>query len=133
MTSASARLLVVDDDAVSRLVLARILSRLGHEVDLATDVASGVAAAAATSPDLVFADFRMPDGTGEDLLVALRRLALTMPVVYVTGVAEREHPHDAVGLLPASHPVAAATLSKPVDSRAVSACVASILESLPVR
>lgn len=132
MSDGSHRLLVVDDDPVARLVLARILTRLGHQVFSAADVAGGVDLALSVRPDLVFSDFDMPDGTGDDLLFAVRQCGLTMPVVLVTGVDGLEQSRARFGSgLVTDLPTLAATMTKPVDSRAVSACLAGLLVRLP--
>lgn len=126
------RFLIVDDDLVSRLVLSRILTRLGHQVFTASEVVGGVDLALRVRPDLVFSDFQLPDGTGDDLLLAVRQCALTMPVVLVTGVAGLEQSRARLGSgLMADLPALAATLTKPVDSRAISGCVTQLLEQRP--
>lgn len=134
MTPAHLRLLVVDDDPVARLVLSRILTRLGHQTDTAVDVASGLDLAVTAPPDLVFSDLQLPDGTADDLLAAMRRSALATPLVVVTGVAEMEQ--FRAGHSPATrldHPARSMTLMKPVDSRSVSACISTVLEGFPAR
>ena len=131
MTAGPLRLLVVDDDPVARLVLSRILARLGHQTYTASNVAGGVDVALQAQPDLVFSDFDMPDGTGDDLLTTVRQCGLMMPVVLVTGVAGLEQTRSRFGSgLVAELPTLAATLTKPVDSRAVSVCLTSVLGHL---
>lgn len=66
------RLLLVEDHEATRQVLARTLSRAGHAV---TDVGSIVAAKEAAreqSFDFVISDLGLPDGTGHELMAALR-------------------------------------------------------------
>lgn len=122
----SHRVVVVDDDAVARLVLSRVLRRLGHEVHDAQNVAGGLATVAETMPDLVLSDFFLPDGTGDDLLAAIRSAGLGMPFVLVTGVAELALSRSLQG----DSPQVAATLTKPVDSRAVANCLSAVLDSV---
>ncbi len=134
MTGVTHRLVVVDDDPVARLVLSRILTRLGHEVQVAPDVAGGLAVAVAWVPDLVFSDFELPDGTGDELLLGIRRAGLSMPFVLVTGIAELDASRSIPGADPTGHqPTAAATLTKPLDSRAVSACLRTVLDHSATR
>lgn len=134
MTAAAQRLLVVDDDPVARLVLTRILTRLGHPTFTAATVAGGVDLAVRARPDVVFSDFGLPDGTGDDLLAAVRLCGLDVPVVLVTGVAglEQTRARTASGLPTGLHALAA-TLLKPLDTRAVSACLAQVLEPAAAR
>ena len=55
-----ARILVVDDQAENRDLLAYLLRSHGHTVCLAPDGAAGVRAALANPPDLVLMDIAMP-------------------------------------------------------------------------
>ena len=51
-----AHVLVVEDDATVREVVARYLGEAGHRVELAADGASGLDAAVAHEPDVVVLD-----------------------------------------------------------------------------
>jgi CheY-like chemotaxis protein len=55
-----ARILVVDDQAENRDLLAYLLHYYGHTVSVASDGAAGVRAALADPPDLVLMDIAMP-------------------------------------------------------------------------
>jgi CheY-like chemotaxis protein len=55
-----ARILVVDDQAENRDLLAYLLGYYGHTVSVAADGAAGVRAALADPPDLVLMDIAMP-------------------------------------------------------------------------
>ena len=55
-----ARILVVDDQAENRDLLAYLLRYYGHTVSVASDGAAGVRAALADPPDLVLMDIAMP-------------------------------------------------------------------------
>ena len=89
-------ILVVDDEAAVRRALERVLTRLGHTVQLAT---SGEAAcdALGTSPvDLVLMDLRMPGMSGQTLYhsIVARWPHLVNRVVVMTGDPEAEDHHD---------------------------------------
>ncbi len=65
------RVLVIDDDEVDRLRLARLLRQVPGwriAIDEAVDKASGRAALQSRSYDCVLLDFRLPDGDGMELL-----------------------------------------------------------------
>jgi PAS domain S-box-containing protein len=67
------RVLVVEDNADTLRILARLLSGRGHRVATAADVASALAAVASEGPfDLVVSDIGLPDGSGLDLMPRLR-------------------------------------------------------------
>jgi len=70
------RILIVDDENYIRLLLRRTLEELefsGVEIHLAEDGVTGLAAARALKPDLVFLDLMMPRLTGEEVCAAIRR------------------------------------------------------------
>jgi signal transduction histidine kinase len=76
------RILLVEDDADSRLIMAKLLKALGHDVATACDGASAVAAATGDDFDLLLCDLRLPDGSGLDVMAklaptGLRGIALT--------------------------------------------------------
>ena len=77
------RLLVVEDHQSTLEVLARLLTRAGHEVVTAGTLSDALAAAATGSFDLVISDLGLPDGTGNELMeilharYALRGIALS--------------------------------------------------------
>jgi len=65
------RILVVEDDATSRLFLVEALAQAGHEVLPCVDFRSAVAASV-RRVDLVLTDLALPDGDGEALFRHLR-------------------------------------------------------------
>ncbi len=66
--SAGARILIVDDEASIRDMLAFFFHKRGFEAMTASSFTEGVAAAARFNPDLILSDIKMPDGNGLDLL-----------------------------------------------------------------
>ncbi|MEJ8849411.1 response regulator [Variovorax rhizosphaerae] len=79
------RILIVDDDAGIRELVASFLSKHGFQVDTAADVAGMRASLAANGADLIVLDVMMP---GEDGLSALRELqrAGGPPVIMLSAV-----------------------------------------------
>ena len=61
------RVLLVDDHESTAQILARLLRRAGHEVDVAGSVASAKALFDRREFDLVISDLGLPDGSGLDL------------------------------------------------------------------
>ena len=82
-----ARILVIDDDATVGVTLGRMLELQGHEVTRVETAADGLTAAAASPPDAVILDMRMPVMGGLDFVRHLRRdpRLERLPVGIVTG------------------------------------------------
>ena len=77
---APARLLVVDDVALNRRLLADLLGEAGHEVHQAAGGEEAVRLAADLHPDAVLMDVRMPGLDGRGALARLRDDPLTRPI-----------------------------------------------------
>jgi DNA-binding response OmpR family regulator len=78
-----ARILVIDDDAVTRELLRLTLERAGHEVREATDGRAGLRELYAAAPDLVILDVAMPELDGWATLERIRDLS-DVPVLMLT-------------------------------------------------
>jgi len=81
-----AKLLVVDDDPVTRQILDSRLRVSGYQVVFATDAVTAVDRARAESPDLIVLDLGLPGGNGILVMDQLQRLEqlATVPVVVLT-------------------------------------------------
>jgi serine phosphatase RsbU (regulator of sigma subunit) len=80
-----ARILVIEDDPVTRFNIRSYLEDSGYTVDEAEDGGRGIAMAQETPPELVLCDLRMP---GMDGLMVVRRLhaeSPELPVIAVSG------------------------------------------------
>lgn len=83
-----ARLLLVEDDAVSAAFLAEALAALPARVDVAGSIAAALRRARAGAHALWLVDAHLPDGDGLDCLRALRGLHAT-PALAITAGAPR--------------------------------------------
>jgi DNA-binding response OmpR family regulator len=91
-TSASARILIVEDEPAMRVALRDILDSEGYRVQTAPDGEAGLQLAVEEKPDLILLDVMMPKLDGYALCAELRRLAIRTPVLMVTAkgqVADR--------------------------------------------
>lgn len=85
------RILVVDDNRVTRKLVRHTLAALGHEVIEACDGAEALVAATASRPNLVLLDLTLPDVSGLELLAPLRAILGTdSPILAFTGFAGPE-------------------------------------------
>jgi len=79
------RLLIVDDDAPLCQRLARAMEKRGFVVDTAESVAAGTAAARDRLPAFAVVDLRLSDGSGLDIVSALRQSRPGARIVMLTG------------------------------------------------
>lgn len=83
------RVLVIDDDAAIRRVIATGLQARAYEVIEAASAVDGLGAVAVDAPDLVILDLGLPDGDGVDVCRRLREFT-SVPVV-VLSVETSDH------------------------------------------
>jgi two-component system response regulator RegA len=80
-------LLLVDDDATFRTVLAEAFEKRGYAVRAAHDVQSGLDAAADEPPEYAVIDLKMPGPSGLELVQKLKQLDENTRIVMLTGYA----------------------------------------------
>src|SRR5260370_14654851 len=101
-------LLIVDDDAPLCQRLARAMERRGFVVATADSVANGVAAATAQPPAFAVVDLRLGDGSGLDVVGALRMARPGARIIVLTGYRNIATPVAAVKAAALQHPPDAA-------------------------
>jgi len=80
--------LIADDDAAIRGLLATILGTSECAVDLVTNGLEAIRAFADRDYDLVITDLEMPRLDGKQLTRSIRQLNTRVPVVMITGCAD---------------------------------------------
>ena len=115
------RVLVVDDRADSRELLAEIFEISGADARAVHSADAALQAIESFEPDVVVSDLEMPDKDGYRLLADLRAQGRSMPVIAATGNPEghRRRAADA-GF--------AAFLAKPSPIDVIVAAVRNVLE-----
>jgi len=103
-------LLLVDDDAAFREVLAEALAKRGFDVRVAHDVPSGLAAASADAPECAVIDLKMPGASGLELVKKLKELDENTRIVMLTGYASIATAVEAIKLGAVHY------LAKPADA-----------------
>ena len=78
------RILLTEDEAELRELLAANLRRSGFAVDLSATLDEAEAALATTRYDIILLDLRLPDGDGFQLIRGLRRRRDTTPIIVLT-------------------------------------------------
>ena len=113
------KILIVDDEALVLKFLERTLQLGGYEVFTAPNGSEALRYFAQGTCDLVITDRAMPGLCGEELAIALRKIAPNIPVVLFTGT----------GGLTRDPTLFAAVVAKPVAARALFALVAQVLRT----
>jgi CheY-like chemotaxis protein len=115
--------LVVDDEAAIRLGMRTLLEAMGCRAILADGTEHALAAARATRPDLVLADFRLR-GTDDGIAAvrAIRALYPDVPAILVSGdiAADRLREAEQAGI---------ALLHKPVPLETLKRAIAEAIEA----
>jgi len=83
----NARILVVDDEKLIRSGLCQALRDAGYAADQAGSVGEAVQAVEREVPDMLLLDYKLPDGSGIDVLRAVRKASPRTPVVMITAHA----------------------------------------------
>jgi DNA-binding response OmpR family regulator len=87
----AARILVVDDSAISRKLLRVVLEAEGHAVAEAGDAEAAISAVKRDRYDMILQDLVLPDMHGFDLVTVLRALpnGAGVPIIAVSGFLSR--------------------------------------------
>ena len=85
-----APILVIDDDPDAAELVARVLTRAGHQVETAANGRKGITRLTGAVPDLILLDMRMPEMDGVHFLEVLRSYLRwqSVPVILVTAYPE---------------------------------------------
>jgi CheY-like chemotaxis protein len=126
---AGLRVLVVEDDADSRDILATVLSESGAEVSAAESAMEALAAIEDRPPDAVVSDIGMPEMDGYAFVAELRRRPPDkgglVPAIALTAYTEPQSRNQAIAAGFQEH------LSKPADPQALLAAVARLTNRRP--
>jgi len=111
-----ARILIADDEAHVREVLRHFLTREGYLVSAVEDGRGVLDTVSTFQPDVIVVDMVMPGLTGADVLTALRRACVTVPMILISAsdIVVRE------GFF--------AVLTKPFNLRALADTVAAAVD-----
>ncbi len=78
------KILIIDDEAKIRTLLARILELEGFEVHQAADLKSGFRKAESVEPDVILCDVKLPDGSGVDFAAKVKKAFPALEIVLLT-------------------------------------------------
>ncbi|HEY8121727.1 MAG TPA: response regulator [Myxococcota bacterium] len=122
-------ILVIEDDAEMRRLLAHTLERAGYAVVTARSGGEAVEwlglsvfdGSLENAPDLIVSDIRLPDFSGLDLLEAMIPALERVPMILITGFPSPETFSEAL------ERGAARLLEKPFEMEALRGCVRDVL------
>ncbi len=116
-----ARILVIDDDEVTRLGVGAVLEGGGHQVAYARDGDQGMAFYERNPFDLVIVDLAMPVKSGLQTIRELTEAYRDIRIIAITGVSPEQLPL-------AEDYGAARTLIKPVEPNVLMEVVGDVLK-----
>ena len=90
MSAVTSTILVVEDDAIVRMLIVDVLEELEFSVLEAADAAEALAIVGNTEHviDLMMTDVGLPDMDGKQLATKVRELHPTLPILFASGYAE---------------------------------------------
>ncbi len=102
-------ILLVDDHDATRETLTEVIRDMGHRVKAAANQSEAVRFVEDASFDLVLTDFKLPDGSGLEVMRRLKQIHPETPVVMITGHATIDNAVEATRMGAYEY------LTKPVD------------------
>lgn len=117
------RILLVEDHAITREVLRRALTRVGHQVETASDVRSALALIASSEFDVLVSDLGLPDASGLDLMSQLRSSRPDLVGLALSGYGTEEDIRRSKEAGFAEH------LTKPVELNVLRATIEQVVGS----
>ena len=83
-----ANILLVDDNANGLAARRAVLNELGHNIVTASSGSQALEKFAAQDFDVVVTDYKMPRMDGLELIIRLRKLSPTLPLILISGFAD---------------------------------------------
>src|SRR6266705_1536358 len=119
------RLLIIDDEPLSRELLQSSLSEQGYGVRIAKDGFAALAQMREALPDLIVTDLKMPNMSGFEFLSVARRRFPQIPTIAISG--EFQPPIEPLGVL------ADAFFAKPFRFEELTEKISDLLHDAPPR
>jgi two-component system response regulator HydG len=79
-----AKILLVEDDLTFSQMLQNFVQKNGHEITAASNIKTGLRFLEQNTFDLLLLDYRLPDGTGMDILADIREKGKLVPAIMMT-------------------------------------------------
>jgi len=89
MPTSALPLLVVEDDALVRMLIVEVLEELGYSVVEAADATAALEILNATQPlALMMTDIGLPDMDGKELAAKARKIRPLLPILFASGYGD---------------------------------------------
>lgn len=79
-----AKILLVEDDLTFSQMLQNFVQKNGHEITATSSIKTGLKLLEQNTFDLLLLDYRLPDGTGMDILADIREKGRLVPAIMMT-------------------------------------------------
>src|SRR5262249_33579735 len=119
---AMSTILCIDDEPAVGVTLEQALRGMGHRPVVVATLEEGIRAAAREAFDLVISDDQLPDGTGADLVTALKLTGREVPVIVTSPYEVLDRARSAI------RQGAVDYLTKPLRAEAVRIAVTNAIE-----
>jgi DNA-binding NtrC family response regulator len=116
-----ASIIILDDVADAAIMVKRMLSRLGHEVEAFTEEEQALAYVRDNSVDLAILDIKLLKMTGVEVLEEIKKISPRTKAIMLTGYPTLETARQALDL------GANAYCVKPIDKSELESTVAAVL------
>lgn len=90
------RILIVEDDAIIRTLISRVLGSLGHSITTARTGKDALAKVQESNYDMALLDIGLPDMLGTDLLKKIRKANHDMLIIMITGHPSHDSSIDSI-------------------------------------
>ncbi|MBI5118431.1 response regulator [Candidatus Poribacteria bacterium] len=91
-------ILLVDDDQEFRKAMKKMFEKSGYDVTVAADGREALETLSKSVFDLIISDLRMPNLNGMELMEAIKKEKLDVPVIFITAYGEVESYMDLMNL-----------------------------------
>ena len=115
-------ILVVDDEAGYRELLAKMLTKVGYRVITAADGNEALTLFADSKFNLIISDVFMPNLNGYALAARIRATDPDVPIILISGYLSQESPKNLLG-------GSTEFIAKPLDSELIIATVQRLMSS----
>lgn len=122
MANETRRVLVIDDDELARVEIARCVEQQGHSASVARHGGEGLEMLRSRNFDLVLLDLLMPEVDGFEVLRRMNEdpALRAIPVIVITAAGERENSEKCMEMGAVAH------LGKPVDPKMLAERVSAV-------